>query len=105
MSRKIFSLGARASCPQKRAGRLRSQDKTYLEHYTYFFTVVTYQRRPFLTEPIFREMLRSMIVKTRENYPFEINAWVLLPDHLHCVWTATPLKRNIGRRGLQAPLF
>ena len=20
-------------------------------------------------------------------YPFEINAWVVLPDHLHCIWT------------------
>jgi len=20
-------------------------------------------------------------------YPFDIGAWVVLPDHLHCIWT------------------
>ena len=24
---------------------------------------------------------------TRSKYPFTIDAWVLLPDHLHCIWT------------------
>jgi putative transposase len=23
----------------------------------------------------------------RVNYPFAIDGWVLLPDHLHCIWT------------------
>jgi len=30
--------------------------------------------------------LRAAIVKARERYPFEINAWVLLSDLLHCIW-------------------
>jgi len=33
------------------------------------------------------EMLREAINHTRERWPFNIDAWVLLPDHLHCIWT------------------
>jgi len=24
---------------------------------------------------------------TRRERPFRIDAWVVLPDHMHCVWT------------------
>jgi len=27
---------------------------------------------------------------TRCTRPFAIDAWVVLPDHLHCVWTLPP---------------
>ena len=54
---------------------------------TYFFTVITLERRPLLTRHITRYALRHAIEKTRLTHPFRINAWVLLPDHLHCLWT------------------
>jgi len=54
---------------------------------TFFFTVVSWQRRPVLCHPDIRATLRAAITTVREAYPFTINAWVLLPDHLHCVWT------------------
>jgi putative transposase len=54
---------------------------------TYFFTVNTLQRLPVLTEVPVREALREAIRLTRLHNPFHIDAWVLLPDHLHCVWT------------------
>jgi putative transposase len=53
----------------------------------YFFTVVTLRRRPIFNDAHAQQTLRAAIVKTRERYPFEINAWMLLPDHLHCIWT------------------
>jgi len=53
----------------------------------YFFTVVTFHRQQFLTDDDCRIWLRKAIVKTRGRYPFTIDAWVLLPDHLHCIWT------------------
>lgn len=31
--------------------------------------------------------LRDAIKKVRERHPFYIDAWVLLPDHLHTIWT------------------
>ncbi|MBK1723022.1 REP-associated tyrosine transposase [Thiocystis violacea] len=54
---------------------------------TYFFTVVTYRRRRFLTDAEPRQWLREAIHATRADHPFKIDAWVLLPDHLHCIWT------------------
>jgi len=54
---------------------------------TYFFTVVTHKRRPFLCDEQSRRFLRETIDDVRTKRPFTIDAWVLLPDHLHCVWT------------------
>lgn len=55
---------------------------------TFFFTVVTHQRRPILTNPDARRAaLRAAIEETRAQYPFDIDAWVLLPDHAHTIWT------------------
>lgn len=31
-------------------------------------------------------MLRQSIAEVRSSHPFDIVAWVLLPDHLHCIW-------------------
>jgi len=57
---------------------------------TYFFTVVTYRRQAILCNAPVREALRDAIVAVREQRPFTIDAWVLLPDHLHCIWTLPP---------------
>ena len=57
---------------------------------TYFFTVVTYRRRPFLCDTDVRIALREAITKVRRQYPFHIEGWVLLPDHLHTIWTLPP---------------
>ena len=54
---------------------------------TYFFTVNLLQRYPndLLVRHI--DILRSEVRAVREKRPFVIDAWVVLPDHLHCVWT------------------
>jgi putative transposase len=31
--------------------------------------------------------MREAVRATRAERPFGIDAWVVLPDHLHCVWT------------------
>jgi putative transposase len=54
---------------------------------TFFFTVVTYRRLPWLTQANSREILRRVIRRVRLEHPFTIDAWVLLPDHMHCIWT------------------
>jgi putative transposase len=53
----------------------------------YFFTVVTNERRPFLVDELARKCLREAFDVVRARYPFEIPAIVLLPDHLHAVWS------------------
>ena len=54
---------------------------------TYFFTVVTHQRRKFLCQPANVSVLREAFRYVMAEHPFEIDAMVLLPDHLHCMWT------------------
>jgi len=54
---------------------------------TFFFTVVTYRRRLVFDQPESRQMLREVMQEVRQRQPFTINAWVLLPEHMHCIWT------------------
>jgi putative transposase len=52
----------------------------------WFFTVNLLDRRSkLLVEQI--DALRAAVQWTREHYPFAIDAWVVLPDHQHAVWT------------------
>lgn len=56
----------------------------------YFFTVNLLERHgnTLLTERI--ELLRDAVRRVRRSHPFTIDAWVVLPDHLHAVWTLPP---------------
>ena len=53
---------------------------------TYFFTLALADRR---SERLVREIdaLRAAVARTKRLYPFRIDAWVVLPDHMHAVWT------------------
>lgn len=53
---------------------------------TYFFTVALLERkRDLLVAKI--DLLRESVRRVKRLYPFDIVAWVVLPDHLHCIWT------------------
>jgi len=53
---------------------------------TYFFTVNLQDRTTtLLTDEI--EALREAVRQTRTAHSFHIDAWVVLPDHMHCMWT------------------
>ncbi len=61
--------------------------RAHVEGATYFFTVNAAQRRGsrLLVEHI--DWLRQVIRHVRAKRPFAIDAMVVLPDHLHCIWT------------------
>ncbi|MEK9149534.1 MAG: transposase [Candidatus Desantisbacteria bacterium] len=61
--------------------------RLYREGGIYFFTVVTYKRRRILIEEDNINLLRCAFKEAIKQHPFEIKAIVVLPDHLHCVWT------------------
>ncbi len=53
---------------------------------TYFFTVNLAERnKSLLTENI--DLLRAVMRKVKQRHPFIIVAMVILPDHLHTLWT------------------
>jgi putative transposase len=57
---------------------------------TFFFTVNLLDRRSDLLEI---EALRVAVREARARAPFRIDAWVVLPDHMHCLWPT----QGIGR--------
>ena len=54
-----------------------------------FFTVNLRDRRSDL--PVAEiDAPRSAVRAARARHPFHIDAWVVLPDHRHCLWTLPP---------------
>ena len=65
---------------------------------TYFFTVVTYNRQQLFEAPEMVELLRESFRKVKQCHPFTIDAIVVLPDHLHCLWTLPDGDANFSTR-------
>jgi len=40
------------------------------------------------------DVLRRAMALTRARHPLRFNAWVVLPDHMHCLWTLPRGDRN-----------
>ena len=74
----------------------------YKRHYKYggyyFFTVVTYKRMPIFTNNETVEKLKLAIKKVKSEYPFNLQAIVILPDHLHCLWQLPAQLANFSIR-------
>lgn len=64
----------------------------------YFFTLVTHQRRPIFANPAKVEQLKAAINKVKKKYPFSLNAIVVLPDHLHCLWRLPENDKDFSTR-------
>ena len=64
---------------------------------TYFFTINLLERgADVLVRHI--EPLREAVKCTRADRPFHIDAWVVLPDHMHCVITLPPGDDDFSNR-------
>jgi putative transposase len=57
---------------------------------TFFFTVVTRGRAQWLCSPPARQILSACLREAKASWPFHIDAIVLLPDHLHAIWSLPP---------------
>lgn len=64
---------------------------------TYFFTVNLQNRKQtLLTDHI--DTLRACIKTVKKRHPFYIDAMVILPDHLHAIWTLPPGDADFAKR-------
>jgi putative transposase len=64
---------------------------------TYFFTANLQDRRATtLTTNI--ALLRDAIRVTKARHRFHIDAWVVLPEHTHCLWTLPPGDADFSTR-------
>jgi putative transposase len=71
--------------------------RLYARGGTYFFTVALRNREAsLLTDRI--EDLRAAWRWTARRHPFRTDAYVVLPEHLHCIWTLPPEDRDFSTR-------
>lgn len=68
---------------------------------TYFFSIVTYHRRPLFANKQNVQRLRNAVAFVKKEMPFEICAAAILPDHMHFLWSLPPrddaYSKRIGR--------
>ena len=75
---RLFRTGYRRPVPEYR--------RLLVPGSCYFFTVNLADRS---SDRLIRKIaaLRNAVASTRARHAFAIDAWVVLPDHLHAVWT------------------
>jgi putative transposase len=61
--------------------------RCYIPGGTYFFTIVAFHRQPILESALGRRCLHEAIRIVHRKRPVDVTAIVLLPDHIHTVWT------------------
>ena len=61
--------------------------RTFVPGGTYFFTVVAARRRRLFDNEDTIQLVRQAFHHVNTNRPFTVNAMVILPNHLHCIWT------------------
>lgn len=96
----IFAVGYRVNTQLKVGWTKRSVPKTPIQRQdvmryrrlhqpggSYFFTLVTHQRQPLFSISENIERLRTAFKKEKQKHPFIIDAIVILPDHLHTLWS------------------
>jgi putative transposase len=72
--------------------------RAYVPGGSYFFTVVTEQRRRLFADVSNVMLLRQAIRTVMRNRPFTIDAIVVLPDHIHCIWSLPPGDADFATR-------
>ncbi len=63
-----------------------------------FFTLVTDKRRPLFHDGKNVGTLREAFRNVKIKRPFDIDAIVIMPDHLHCIWTLPPGDEDFSTR-------
>src|SRR5690606_31333907 len=73
---------------------------------TFFFTIVTHDRRPIFLDDDNVTRLRQSIAAVMQERPFSALAGVILPDHLHFLWALPPDDSDFSTRiGRMKALF
>lgn len=65
---------------------------------TWFFTVNLLERKN--NDLLIREigLLRKTVLAVKQRHPFQIDAWVVLPEHMHAVWTLPAGDADFSKR-------
>jgi len=72
--------------------------RLYVKGGCYFFTVVTGQRHKIFADAAAVSLLRQAFKRVMLKQTFELEAMVLLPDHLHCIMRLPPGDQDYSGR-------
>jgi putative transposase len=72
--------------------------RVYCPGGTFFFTLVTYDRHPILTDPISLRLLRQAWSSESRSRPFYLEAICIIPDHLHFIMRLPEDDSNYSNR-------
>jgi len=77
---------------------MRTYVRTRVQGGTYFFTVTLAERHgnTLLVDRI--DPLKDAFRRTRQDHPFAMPSFVVLPEHLHCIWKLPPGDDDFPRR-------
>ena len=63
-----------------------------------FLYVSDLSRKRFLTDEVSRSILSKVIKECKQRWSFHIDAMVMLPDHLHAIWTLPSGDKEYSKR-------
>jgi len=72
--------------------------RLYTNGATYFFTLITFNRQKIFSNINHVKLLKESILKIKHKYPFSIDAIVILPEHLHCIFTLPEYDHDFSLR-------
>jgi len=61
--------------------------RVYVPGGIYFFTIITYMRCPIFSDESAVHLFNDSLFQIKRKYPFTLDAIVILPDHIHTIWT------------------
>jgi putative transposase len=67
--------------------RMSEYRRSFVPGGSYFFTVVSGGRAPLFANDLARRLLGNVMRQCFQRYPVKVVAVVLLPEHLHTIWT------------------
>jgi len=62
---------------------MRKYIRNYVEGGSYFFTMVTKNRKPLFKDTSLCDFFMAGVEKVKSRHPFDLDAYVILPDHIH----------------------
>lgn len=68
--------------------------RAYVPGGTFFFTVKTEHNTPVFGAPELVKLLGVILREARSRWPYTTKAFVILPDHLHAIWSLPPGDTN-----------
>ena len=70
-----------------RSGKIMQYRRSRAKGATFFFTVITNERKKILCQKTNVALIKEAFYQVVQRHTFRIRAFVLLPEHIHCIWT------------------